>query len=60
MNNLFYNFIHFDKEIKDNTFWTINLVNHYKFLEKIEIENLILKEHELFYDYVIKGSDRII
>ena len=57
---LFYNFIHFDKETEDEIFWTINLVNHYKFLENIGIENLILKKHEEFYDFVIKGSDRKI
>ena len=41
-------------------FWTINLVNHYDFLENIGIDNLISKKHELFYDFQIKGSNRII
>lgn len=57
---LFYNFIHFDKETDNEIFHTINLVNHYSFLENIGIGNLINKQHELFYDFVIKGSDRII
>jgi len=56
---LFYNFIHFnDKE--NGIYSTLRLVNYYKFLENIGIDNLILKKHEEFYDYIIKGSDRKI
>ena len=55
---LFYNFLHFDKETDDEIFQTINLVNHYSFLENIGIDNLISKKHELFYNFLIKGSDR--
>jgi hypothetical protein len=56
---LFYNFIHFnDKEY--GVYSAIKLVNHYKFLENIGIDNLIFKKHEEFYDFVIKGSDRKI
>ena len=57
---LFYNFIHFNKETENEIFWTINLVNHFKFLENIGIGNLLIKKHELFYDFEIKGSDRVI
>lgn len=56
---LFYNFIQFnDKE--NGIYSTIKLVNHYKFLENIGIDNLIFKKHKEFYDFVIKGSDRKI
>ncbi|MBW8522747.1 putative phage abortive infection protein [Chryseobacterium chendengshani] len=57
---LFYNFIHFNQETQNETYWTVNLVNHYKFLENIGIKNLIFKKHEEFYNFQIKGSDRII
>lgn len=56
---LFYNFIHFNDE-KNGIYSTINLVNHYQFLENVGIDNLIFKKHEEFYDFVIKGSDRKI
>ena len=59
MSNLYY-FIHFNKETENEIFWTINLVNHFKFLENIGIGNLLIKKHELFYDFEIKGSDRVI
>jgi hypothetical protein len=57
---LFYNFIHFNDETNDEMFQTINLVNYYSFLENIGIDNLIEKEHENYYNFLIKGSDRII
>jgi hypothetical protein len=57
---LFYNFIYFKDESDDETFSTVSLVNQYKFLENIGIENLILKKHEEFYNFIIKGSDRKI
>ncbi|CAN1557909.1 Putative phage abortive infection protein [Flavobacteriaceae bacterium] len=56
---LFYNFIHFNEKRK-GIYSTINLVNHYTFLENIGIDNLLFKKHEEFYDFVIEGSDRII
>lgn len=57
---LFYNFINFNEETNEEIFRTINLVNHYSFLENIGIDNLIKKEHENYYNFLIKGSDRII
>lgn len=57
---LFYNFIHFNDETNDEMFQTINLVNYYSFLENIGIDNLIEKVHENYYNFLIKGSDRII
>ncbi len=57
---LFYNFIYFDKEITNGSFGTVDLTNHYSFLENIGIDNLIEKEHELYYNFKIKGSDREI
>lgn len=57
---LFYNFIIFDINDNDKFLHPIDIVNHYSFLENIGIDNLISKEHENFYNFIIKGSDRII
>jgi len=57
---LFYNFIYFNKDSKDEKYWTVKMVNHFEFLENLGVDNLISKNHELFYNFVIKGSDRII
>lgn len=57
---LFYNFIHFNDIDEKGEKSTISLVNYYKFLENIGIDNLIFKKHEEFYNFKIKGSDREI
>ena len=55
---LFYNFIYFDKETEDEMFWTINLVNHYQFLENLGSSNLLNKKglhnNKNFYTFDIK------
>lgn len=50
---LFYNFIVFD-EPKKKEFSTINLVNHYKFLENVGVENLIRQSHTKLYNIDFK------
>lgn len=53
---LFYNFIHFNDETK-GIYSTINLVNHYKFLENLGSNNLLNKDlhnNKKFYSFDIK------
>ena len=53
---LFYNFIHFNDESK-GIYSTINLVNHYQFLENLGHENLLHNEkhnNKNFYNFDIK------
>jgi hypothetical protein len=53
---LFYNFIHFNDESK-GIYSTINLVNHYQFLENLGHENLLDNEkhnNKNFYNFDIK------
>lgn len=52
---LFYNFIHFDDESK-GIYSTINLVNHYQFLENLGRNNLLDINHNnnTFYQFDIK------
>ncbi|KAF2518403.1 hypothetical protein E0W68_08720 [Flavobacterium salilacus subsp. salilacus] len=48
---LFYNFFHFDNQEK-GIYSTVNLVNHYSFLENVGIENLLNKVHTNFYNKI--------
>ncbi len=53
---LFYNFIHFVDESKE-IYSTINLANHYEFLENLGSDNLLDKElqnNKKFYNFQIK------
>lgn len=53
---LFYNFLYFNSE-ENNHYSTVNLVNHYRFLENVGIENLLSRKHQAYYNFIIKGSN---
>lgn len=54
---LFYNFIwHYDNDQESNIYFPMNIVNHYRFLENVGVNNLILNNHKKQYTFPIKGD----
>ena len=54
---LFYNFIwHQDNHEENEIYFPMNIINKYKFLENIGINNLILNNHKKQYKFLLKGD----